>query len=181
MSENLVTLPHSGLRVPHTDLHVTSTRSMQGTDGEVLVATLRLHNRIVGYVVNDGFGGPTFFQSSDVSFGWRELEAYVATCRNPAGDPVPEERVLDLLVDEYRTTRDVTTATKRNLTPLRLCALLDGLTSRIGTGHARRVTTSAHRALLSSELTRRQPPGDGEWWQMWAATGWEDLTVRPSP
>lgn len=102
MSEELFTLPHSGLRVPHTDLHVTAARSLLGTDGEMLNATLRLKTRVVGYLLNEGRGGATFFQSTGAGFGWRDLEAFVAACRNPAGQPVPEEHVLDLLVDEYR-------------------------------------------------------------------------------
>jgi hypothetical protein len=180
MPEQLVAMPHSGLRVPNTDLHVTSARTMQGTDGEMLNATLRLRDRIVGRLVNEGRGGATFFQSTGTSFGWRDLEAYVAACRTPAGEPVPEEHVLDLLVDEYRTDRDIAASTERNLTPLRLCEVLHGLTFRIGEAIAKPITTPARRRALVTELARSQAVADGEWWQLWTGTGWEDLTDRPT-
>lgn len=106
MPDDLVRLPHSGLRVPHIDLHVTAARTLPGTDDEMLNATLRMRTRIVGYLLNEGRGGPTSFQPTGTGFGWRDLHAYVAACRNPAGAPVTEEQVLDLLVDEYRTVRD---------------------------------------------------------------------------
>ncbi|HEY7224661.1 MAG TPA: hypothetical protein VH561_13880 [Micromonosporaceae bacterium] len=181
MAESLVALPHSGLRVPHTDLHVTSARTLPGSDGEMLHAVLRRNGRVVGHLVNEGRGGPTFFQSTGAGFGWRDLEAFVAACRTPAGDQVPDEHVLDVLVDEYRTTRSVTATTKRNLTPLRLCVLLDGLTFRVGHAAAKPITTPERRARLCAELAHAGTVLDGEWWQLWnPGRGWEDLTPRPA-
>ena len=180
MTGQLVTLPHSGLRVPHTDLRVTAARTMTGTDGEMLNATLRLRTAVVGYLVNEGLGGPTSFQPTGTGFGWRDLQAYVGACRNPAGEPVLEEHVLDLLVDEYRTTRAITAATRRNQSLLRLCVLLDGLTFRIGEATARPVTTPARLAKLRAELAAAQTLRDGEWWQLWTGQRWEDLTDRPT-
>src|SRR5690606_34020105 len=112
---------------------------------------------------------------------WRDLEAFVAACRNPAGEPVLEEHVLDLLVDEHRTTRHISAAARTNRTPLRLCTTWHGLTFRVGTAQATLVTTAAHRDRLRAELAHQQPPGDAQWWQLWPGeSGWEDLTPRPA-
>lgn len=181
MPDDLVTLPHSGLRVPNPDLHVTSAQTMPGSDGWMLNATLRLRTRIVGYVIDKGDGGPTFYQPSGTSFGWRELATYVAACRNPAGAPVSEETVLNVLVDEYTTGRAITAATRGNQTLVRLCTAWDGLTYAKGTAHATRVTTAAHRTRLLTGLADSHTIEPDDWWQMWTGTGWDDLSHPPAP
>lgn len=181
MPDQLVALPHSGLRVPHTDLHVTAARTMPGTDGDMLNATLRQGSRIIGHLINEGRGGPTFFQPCTPGFGWRELAAFVAACRNPADEPVTEETVLDLLAEEYRTTRDIAAAARDGHVALRQCVLHDGLTYRTGSGRSRPLTTPAVRAKLCAELEHSQPCSDGEWWQHWTGTAWDNLTQPATP
>jgi hypothetical protein len=181
MSEPLVVLPHTGLRVPHARLRVTSLKTMPTPDGEAFTATLRLDGRIVGHIHNDGNGGATTWSTNGTGFSWRELDAFIAACRTPHGTAPAEEHVLDDLVEEYATSRIVTKHVRANRSPLRLCRLVNGLTYTVGLAAATTVTTPAHRARLVGELAVHSPAEDDEWWQLWTGAAWDDLTQRPTP
>lgn len=180
MSERLVVLPHTGLRVPHTRLSVTSLQTLPTPDGEAFTATLRLGGRIVGHIHNDGNGGATTWSTNGTGFSWRDLDAFVAACRTPAGTEPPEEHVLDDLVEEYATSRIVAKLERANRTPLRLCRLINGITYSVGRAAATKVTTPAHRQRLIGELAVHSPAKDDEWWQLWTGAAWDDLTERPT-
>lgn len=180
MTESLVVLPHTGLRVPHTRLNVTSLKTLPTPDGEAFTATLRLDGRVIGHIHNDGHGGATTWSTNGTSFSWRDLDMFVAACRAPAGTVPLEENVLDELVEEYATTRTVAKHERANRTPLRLCQLIDGVTYGAGEAAATKVTTPAHRQRLITELAAASPAGEDEWWQLWNGAAWEDLTPRPT-
>lgn len=91
MQPETFTLPHSGLKVPHTGYAVTSYREHKSWDGVAFTATLRLNGKIVGTIDNEGRGGPdTFHPTASTAEGYRDnrdaVEAFAAHCtRN--GEP----------------------------------------------------------------------------------------------
>jgi hypothetical protein len=179
MPDDFTVLPHTGLRVPHTRLRVSSLKTLPTPDGEAFTATLRLQGRIVGWIDNDGRGGPTGFRTNGTSFGWRDLQAYVATCRTAAGRAPSEDTVLDDLVEEYRCQRRVASADRTGHTALRLCEAFNGDVLHVGMATAARITTDAQRQQLIAELAGT-PITHREWWQLWTGTAWQDLTARPA-
>jgi hypothetical protein len=179
MPVTLHVLPHTGLQVPHTRLRVSSLKTLPTPDGEAFAATLRLQDRIVGSIDNEGYGGPTAFHTNATGFSWLDLEAYVAACRTESGRPPTEEIVLDDLVEEYRCARRVAKAHRAGHTALRLCEAFDGDIFHVGVATSARITTDAQRQRLITELAATPTTG-GEWWQLWTGTAWEDLTPRPA-
>ena len=184
---DLVTLPHTGIRVPDPRLRVSSLRQLPTPDGVAYTATLRLGRTPVGTLHNEGRGGPTSYHPAAGSpFGHRQLADFVAASRTTDGQPLTEEDLLEGLVTEYDNTKHVAAATRAGRSPLRLQAPLgagDGLADVYYTAHrttAAKVTTPAQRDALVAELRRREVV-DGAWWQLWTGQRWDDLTAPPPP
>lgn len=98
-SDALILLPHSGLRVPHARLTVTSLKQFEMSRGVAYTATLRLDGTIVGTIENEGCGGETMFQPRPgAGFGYDELNAYAGQCHTVGGWNSTES-VLNDLVD----------------------------------------------------------------------------------
>jgi hypothetical protein len=180
MPEPHIVLPHTGLRMPHTRLTVTSKKTLPTPDGEAFTATLRLDGRIVGHIHNDGWGGPTTWTPTGAGFSWRDLDAFSTECRTQSGTAPMEETVLDDLVEEYATARRVAKHDRAGRTALRLCQLVDGNIYSAAEAAATRVTTAAHRQRLIGELAAALPADEDQWWQLWTGHAWDDLTDRPT-
>ena len=181
----LVTLPHTDIRVPDPTLRVSSLRQLPTPDGVAYTATLRQGRTPLGTIHNEGMGGPTTYHPAAGSpFGPRQLTAFVAASRTAEGQPISEEELLEDLITEYEHAKEVTKATRLGRTPLRLRSPLGDdehladvyYTARHAT--AAKVTTTAHRAALVAEL-KRTPIEAGQWWQLWNGEEWEDLTPAP--
>ena len=93
---DLITLPHSGIRVPHDRFRVSRYRELPTADGVAFTATLKLDKTVVGLIQNEGTGGPTHVEPTD--FPDRQLNDYVQACRTAVGQPCSKEYVLDELV-----------------------------------------------------------------------------------
>ncbi len=182
--EALILLPHSGVRVPHTRLAVTSLKQVQMSRGVAYTATLRLDGRIVGTVENEGCGGETMFQSRPgAGFGYADLDTYAAQCRT-VGGATSTESVLNALVDEFDTARLVAKAAKAGRITCRLLSRISVDSPVIyATDHAtlkaeRAPRTPAEKAELGRNCHQMTPaqPGQSRW-QVWDADAaqWIDL------
>jgi hypothetical protein len=182
---DLVTLPHTGIRVPGLGLQVTSLRQLRTPDGVAYTATLRLGPTPVGTIANEGNGGATVYHPTAGSpFDRQQLAAFVAASRTADGQPMPEEQLLEELISEYENVKHVTQATRARRSPVRLMAPIgDRLDAGYATVHrttAAKIATAAQRAALITDLQRRQVD-EGVWWQLWTGQRWEDLTAPPPP
>jgi hypothetical protein len=187
----LVTLPHTGVRVPDANLRVSSLRQLPTPDGVAYTATLRQGSTPVGTIHNEGIGGATSYSPLAGSpFGLRQLVAFVAASRTADGQAISEEELLEDWVTEFEHDKEVTTATRLGRSLLRLRSPLSAAdtfhdehfddvyyTARHAT--AAKVTTAADRTALVDEL-RRISIEAGQWWQLWTGERWEDLTPPPS-
>jgi hypothetical protein len=183
LAAELVTLPHTGIRVPIANLRVTSLRELPTPDGVAFTATLRLDRISTGTIHNEGMGGPTTYDAVAGSpLGPRDMTALVAASRSASGQPISEENLLDELVTEYENDCHVATAARAGRSPIRLMAPIGGdehLADVYYTAHrttAAAITTRAHRQALIVELRRQDIPA-GAWWQLWTGQQWTNLTV----
>jgi hypothetical protein len=183
---DLVTLPHTGIRVPDPSLRVSSYRELPTPDGVAYTATVQLRRVAVGTIHNDGHGGPTTYVPSSNVFGHRQLADFVAASRTPDGQPITQELLLDELITEFENAAHVTGAIRAGRSPVRLMAPLgagDELADTYYTAHrttAAQVTTPGQRGALAAQL-RRRAVVEGAWWQLWTGQRWEDLTPPPQP
>lgn len=184
-----IALPHTGLRVPHTDLAVTSLRHMPTPRGLAYTATLRLSGSIVGTVEDAGSGGgPIFRPRNTATFGYDEINTYAAQCQTSWGN-ASTESVLGDLVEEYNTQRTINRhRNSGHLVCRRMQPITTGVTAlvqrdlvTITYGPAPR--SSAERTALArfcADLTGEDP---GDLWQAWNPTEqrWTDLLAAPRP
>ncbi|TDB91215.1 hypothetical protein E1264_02690 [Actinomadura sp. KC216] len=168
----MIELPHSGLSVPHTDLHVVSLREAMHAYGVSFTAVIAVGQRVVGVAENDGRGGPTSFQpgASNV-FTWRDMEDFAAQCRH-GGEPVDVGGVLDCLVDEYDLARRIATATRLGRTLIRAVVMDRYPTNVVEVDPP---ATDAQRAALIAHLADVPVP-DGARWEIWDGHRWTTLT-----
>lgn len=186
----LTTLTHSGLQVPAAPkLAVTSYKGHNTYDGVAFTCTLRADGKIIGTVENSGHGGGTEFHPNTVrgeGFGYAEFNAYAAQCRNPQGEEVLAERVLDDLVTEYEWTKKITKATPKGRSVLRLMDFIlwgneeapSGDAYAHAEAEATTPTNDAQRASLAAQVTAQLAGGsEYSWWQIWTGERWENLTT----
>ncbi|MEV8504499.1 hypothetical protein AB0368_06660 [Actinoplanes sp. NPDC051475] len=191
MSITPVRLPHSGLTVPHTGYTVTSYRHHETHDGVAFTATVRLNNKVIGTIENDGNGGPDQFYPSTAD-GHRTttpaLEAFAAACTDAQGETPDLELVLGDLVTEYETSRHIARAAKRGHVTLRMMQdhELDDGPMGWPSGAAFFAVppaTAANPDRLRTRLQREPDlaPDALAWWQIWDANAsrWNDVTPRP--
>jgi hypothetical protein len=184
---DLVTLPHTSIRVPDANLQVTAYRELPTPDGVAYTATVRLGRIPVGTLHNEGIGGLTSYHPAAGSpFGHRQLAVFVAASATADGQPISEEDLLEELVTEYENATHVAKAVRAGRSPLRLRAPLgegDGLDDVYYTAEratTAKVTTPAQRDALVAQL-RTTAVIDGAWWQPWTGHTWEDLTAPSQP
>ena len=183
---DLITLPHTGIRVPNRDLRVTAMRELPTPDGVAYTATLRLDGAPVGTAVNESMGGETNYLPAPGSpLGDQQLAVFVAASRGVDGQPLAIDELLDVLT-EYENAKEVAKAVRAGRSPLRLRAPLgEGpeladtyYTARHAT--AAKVTTPAQRDALVADL-RRRGVAEGTWWQLWTGERWDNPTPPPTP
>jgi PAS domain-containing protein len=123
-----VVLPHTGMRVPHARMTVRKLRFIPTMDGEAYGGELLLDGRPIGVVENHGCGDPTTWSPFNrAAFGWKDMAAFVAACRDADGEELHEEFVLAELVEETRTARDVARYLRAGRLPVRtLAAIVTG-------------------------------------------------------
>lgn len=188
MPDTTTRLLHSGLQVPAPHPYaVTGYSGHRTPDGVAYTATLRKDGRIIGTIENSGHGGPTTFYPKDrATYGYDELNAWVAQCRDADGNAAYPESVLEDLVTEYEIGREVAKLAKVGRTMLRLMDYFWGSDDRpIGapfmsnSATATAPRTEALRASLRDSVVARYGIGsEYGWWQIWTGEAWEDLTER---
>ncbi len=178
----LVTLPHTGLRVPDLDLRVTALRQLATHNGVAFTAQVAFAGATVGTVENDGNGGETFYRAVNSSpFNTRAMTRYARACRVHGRTPT-EQFVLDALVAEFDNVTHVAQATRAGRTALRLVVPVnagdghDDVFTTVDLTTAPMVTSPEQRGALVADLLRQAPLYDGQRWQLWTGQRWEDLT-----
>lgn len=174
----MITLPHTGLQVPHTGIRVTSLRQTDVESGIAWSATLREGRVKLGTITNHGTGGMTTFHPH-TSGARRTLVDFVDQCRDSAGEPVDEETVIDELTNEYEQARDVARDQKKHRYTVRFFDDI-GLSARATFSLSapypdyERASTTAHRTI--AEL----PTGTVRA-QLWAGEdrGWVEYYRTP--
>lgn len=177
---DLTALPHSGLHVPDATVRVSSLRQLETPHGVAFTAVLRRGRQRVGAISNDGRGGETYFTPDQPrTFGFAEINAFAAACRDGHGEPCSTEQVLNDLVDEYDSGRMVTRDAARGRVTARLLAPLFDDSTRVYATDVCAVRASSteppHRAQIARAVFAARPPQPGERWQLWTGARWEDL------
>lgn len=189
MQPELITLPHSGLQVPHTGYQITAYKGHSTHDGVAFTCTLRLDKKIIGTVENGGTGGPTLFYPTTTEYRATAdaFEAFAAHCKDERGNTPLGETVLDDLITEYEFTRDITKAAKRGHVLLRQIHDYEGDDGPMGWPSVYSITdypaaAAGDRAKLAADIAKHVPPGPLGWWQIWEADNnrWVDVTPRPA-
>ncbi|MFY1599794.1 hypothetical protein [Micromonospora sp. WMMD737] len=168
-----VTLPHTGLTVPHTQLRVDGPA--HPGPGSAKQHPLYLGDRFVGWITTYRHRSATYQLNC---LGGRELDEYAQQCRLYTGDSATVADVLAELVREHLTATDVAARLAASRTPVRLMQhVRDG--DPYPTLHASvpvPLTTDPtwHRAA-AYVLRRDHPAGPDQHWQIWTPTGWTRL------
>jgi hypothetical protein len=175
-----VMLPHTGLRAPHARLTVRNLRHWSVGSRVAYEAVLYLDDQPVGKVTNPK-GTDTWFEPHAGSpFGEADLRAFVALCRDEDGNEVTVDDVLNELIDEQQTAAAVRSWLAKFRTPVRLLMPIRPL--GCGHGHVKGVPAGigapADRdwwGAIVRRLHRKRPLREGEVFQIWTGTAWEDL------
>lgn len=175
----MITLPHTGIEVPHDRLLFKGYQELPTTDGVAFTAQLFDSARALGTIENDGQGGGTRFVSRTHE-AHRMVTEFVSACRR-AGSPLDEEWVWEHLITEDDLDHAAKATGHREslirgvhndgdwdgtLSPVRVPPLWLGATG------------SSWRTKLVREL-REEHPGTADW-EYWTGQAWESLTL-PSP
>ncbi|MGI5243343.1 hypothetical protein [Dactylosporangium sp. CA-139066] len=181
----LVTLPHTGIRVPDATLRVTTYQELPTPDGVAYTATVHWGRTPVGTIHNEGRGGATSYRPTAGSALDRSgLAELIVASRGADGQPLSEEDLLEALVTEYEHAEHVAQAMRAGRSAVQLRAPLGvGLNEVYCTAERRivaKVTTPAQRATLTAQLQRLAVP-DGAWWQLWTGQAWDNLTIASQP
>lgn len=103
----MITLTHTGMRVPSARVRVTSLKQFPVGCGIAWTAVLRLDAAKLGVIEDDGQGGdPQFLAVNDKAE--RAVAHFVSLCRDHQGRPVDKIAALNALTDEYELTRIIT-------------------------------------------------------------------------
>jgi hypothetical protein len=108
----MITLPHTGMRVPNDRIRVTSLKEVDTGDGVAWSAVLRLDQNKLGTLMDAGQGGATLFRPVNGT-ARKVMAAFVALCRDRDGKSMAEEFVFDALAEEYEWARDVAEADRK--------------------------------------------------------------------
>ncbi len=120
--ETLHTLPHTGLRVPDTGVHMRNVRTLDTDDGYAWTADLYRGKRRLGTAQNHGDGGestwrPVNLRPADVE---AEVAEFVAASRDEHGEEVDADFVLGSLVDEAIIAKKVDRLVQRGKVAIRV-------------------------------------------------------------
>lgn len=99
----MITLPHTGLQVPHNRVGCDDYTSILDQDDEAAFSlTLTVDGHPAGEITDHGTGGAIIYQPGPSGlFSHHDLTAFAAACRTPAGRTPTETHVLELLTEEY--------------------------------------------------------------------------------
>ncbi|MER6757614.1 hypothetical protein ABT235_25910 [Micromonospora echinofusca] len=177
-----VTLPHTGLTVPHTQLRVDGPT--QPGPGHAEQHRLYLGARFVGWITTHPRHPHRSATYQTNSLGGRELDEYAQQCRLFTGEPATVADVLAELVREHITAAAVAERLAATCTPIRLMQhIRDGDGQPTGapypttyaSANAPLTTDPTWHRAVARALHRDSPAGPGQHWQIWTPTGWTRL------
>ncbi|GLL03735.1 hypothetical protein [Dactylosporangium matsuzakiense] len=181
----LVTLPHTGIRVPDPALHVSAYEEFPMPEPLAYTATLQWGPTPAGNVQHNSCTGAIMYWSAPgTPVNHEQLDAFAAASRTAAGTPLTTDDLIEALISEHQDAAHVAAAVRDGRSPIRLRvpfaygAGLDSLYYTAERRTAATVTTPAALATLTRDLQRLEVP-DGAWWQLWTGQGWEDFTTPP--
>jgi len=176
-----VTLPHTGLTVPHTQLRVDGP--IQAGADRAEQHRLYLGDSFLGWITTHPHRVATY-RPVNLHFGSRDLDEYAATARLFTGEPATVADVLAELVREHITAQDVAERVAASRAPVRLMQhILDGDGQPVGVPYpityasatAPLTADAAWHRVIARALYRDRPAGAGQHWQVWTPTGWTRL------
>lgn len=183
-----VTLPHTGLTVPHTRLQVAGP-TQPGPDRSER-HRLYLGEHFLGWITTHPHHPhiAATYRPEHFEIGGRELEEYARGCRLFTGEPATVADVLAELVREHITMLDLCARIAAGRTPVRLMAQVrdgddqpvgqpypvtyDGLTIGVDQSMA---DNPIWQGVIAYALHRDRPASAGQHWQLWTSTGWTRL------
>lgn len=195
----LITLPHTGLQIPHKRLRIRKLCTLALANGVALTAQLLYSGRPAGLICNNGDGGATIYQPYAGSpFDRQAFSRYVADCRTPHGLVKLDEVILDLLVEEHETNRHLNQAQQRGNTLARHthqlptephgdqepearphpdASVRGDIVCEIGELHkGAEHTTGDQRANLIAGLDHAAACDQPGTWQVWTGHTWTPIT-----
>jgi hypothetical protein len=179
-----VTLPHTGLTVPHTDLRVDGP-TQPGPD-RAEQHRLYLGDHFLGWITTHPHRPhrTATYRPVNPHFWGRDLDEYAATARLFTGEPATVADVLAELVREHITAADIAERLAASRTPVRLMQhILDGDGQPTGapyptlyaSANAPLTSDPAWHRAVARALHRDCPAGPGQHWQIWTPDGWTRL------
>ncbi|MEV0005875.1 hypothetical protein AB0H28_26820 [Micromonospora sp. NPDC050980] len=179
-----VTLPHTGLTVPHTQLRVDGP-TQSGPD-RAEQHRLYLGDRFLGWITTHPHRPhrTATYRPVNLHFWGRDLDDYAATARLFTGEAATVADVLAELVREHITAADVAERVTAFRAPVRLMQhTLDGDDQPVGAPYpityasvtAPLTTDPAWHRAVARALHRDRPTSPGQHWQIWTPTGWTRL------
>ncbi|MFY1573327.1 hypothetical protein ACN26Z_00335 [Verrucosispora sp. WMMD703] len=180
-----VTLPHTGLTVPHTQLRVDGP--IQLGPGRAEQHRLYLGDRFVGWITTHPHHPHRSATYRTNSLGGRELDEYAQQCRLFTGEPATVADVLAELVREHNTALDIAKRVAAGHAPVRLMAhTLTGDGEPIGQPYPvsyagltcvdpLMADNPIWRGAIAYALHHDRPASTGQHWQLWTSTGWTRL------
>lgn len=172
----LITLPLTGLEVPHTRYHLDDFEQMTTRNGIAFRATVNEGDYCLGVIENGGNGGGTWFFQHTAK-DRQAMEEFTDACRLN-GRPISAERVYELLVDQHDLAQEAARCKRQRTSLLRG---LDG-----GEWHGLTVVAKVpsvwlargdypYMGHLARDLAQHRPAP--EVWQVWDGEQWKNLTL----
>jgi hypothetical protein len=172
----LITLPLSGLEVPHTRYRITGLQQATTRNGIAFSANVREGRALLGVIENHGDGGGTWFYPGTRN-GRHAMGEFIAACRWK-GEPVGEEEVYEYLIDEYDLGRTAKRCARKRTSLLRGLDA-DGYTLHTVEAKVPPVWLASgdypYMDHLARGLAQHQPAPEA--WQVWDGEQWKDLAV----
>lgn len=168
-------LPHTRLQVPAQHPQVTAVSELPTAHGLVWVAAVELDGLHVGTFENDGDGAATEFAPYDTSvYGWREFEAFAASCLREGGS-VTAEQVMELLTEEYDTSVMVREVKGHSGTYVRQVS--GGRTSGYAEVDTRPSTYAEQIEMARQLMPRPVHTNTPATWEIWTGDVWQPLPL----
>ncbi|MFJ4343039.1 hypothetical protein [Streptomyces sp. NPDC088915] len=173
---DLIKLPHTGLHVPHDRYTLAGLQQMTTRCGIAYNATVHEGERCVGVIENEGNGGGTWFFPATAA-DHHAVHEFAAACRMD-GEPLSEEEVLDHLITEHETARDVAKCARHRASLLRGLDE-DGLPAVITSVSAPPVWLDRADSPFLPRIARglRASDPDVAVWEFWTGDQWKRLSL----
>jgi hypothetical protein len=182
--QQFVYLPHTGLRVPHDRLRVTSVALPPIPEGRTagLRVSIEADGREAGSFEGSTSEGLTFHPTGD-ALGHEGWQQFVAECRWH-GQPTDQQQVLKSLIREHLLEQEIASAETQGQVLVRVRDTdgeLLGSGAWAGTPSMRHPATQDAIAALTAMHAPEHPHAKQFIWEYWNGRSWRHVTVTHAP